>query len=91
MKEYILVPVLLAGILGVALELEELSIHASDKTLEFAQQAVSALDCAYEARPLTECSPEITNAQFREEIEQTNKLLEDLRSQTSSVYDQQRQ
>ncbi|MFT4250311.1 MAG: hypothetical protein ACMXYD_03040 [Candidatus Woesearchaeota archaeon] len=91
MKEYILVPVLIASILGVALELEELGMQASEKTLQFAQEAVSALDCAYEARPITECSPTITNTQFKEEIEQTNKLLQELRDQTSSSFAQQQE
>lgn len=87
MKEYILVPVLLATFLGLAAEIEDLGEQTSDRTLKFAQDATNALDCAYQARPLTECSPDITSHDFSEEIEETNRLLKEVRSQSSRISD----
>ena len=79
MKEFIFVPVALAAILGMLTELQDLATDAQERTLEYAQDALNALDCAYEARPITECSPTITNPQFKEEIERTNSLLRQAR------------
>jgi|AntRauTorcE11897_2_1112592.scaffolds.fasta_scaffold194635_1 hypothetical protein len=80
MKEYLLVPVIIASLMGVLTDLEDLSHQVSDKTVKFAQDATSALDCAYEARPLTECAPDITSKEFSDEIAQTNAILQELKN-----------
>lgn len=77
MKELVAVPIVIAGLLGMLAELQDLSDDAQQRTLEYAQDATAALDCAYQARPLTDCSPGITNPDFSEEITRTNQLLEE--------------
>ena len=72
-------PIALIAIFGFLGELEDLSYQASDKTLQYTEDAVNALDCAFEARPLTECSPDITGPEFSEEIARTNALLTEMR------------
>ena len=91
MKELFVVPVALATILGMVAELELLATDAQERTLQYAEDTLNALDCAYEARPITECSPGITNPDFEEQIKQTNKLLKETKklqqrpSQTTQV------
>jgi hypothetical protein len=84
MNQYILTPVLIASLLGVLADLEDLSQDATQRTVEYTQSAVLALDCAYEARPLTECAPDITSPEFSEEIARTNQILTDLQ-QTNQI------
>ena len=83
MKELVLVPVAIAAILGMVTELQDLAQDAQDRTLQYTTDATAALDCAYQARPLTECAPGITNDEFTEEIQRTNQLLKQARTQLS--------
>ncbi len=71
-------PIALIAIFGVLADLEALAYEVSERTVEFADDAVNALDCAYEARPLTKCSPGLINADFSEEIARTNEQLRSL-------------
>lgn len=83
MNELFYAPIVAALLLGTLTQLVDLGEQASDRTVAYAEDAVAALDCAYQARPITECSPDITNPDFAEEIQETNKLLEEIRSQSS--------
>ena len=74
------VPVILATLLGMAAEIEDLAYDVQDRTVQYATDATAALDCAYQARALTDCAPEITNKDFSQEIERTNALLEQARA-----------
>ncbi len=77
MKELIVyLPVILAGIAGFALEVEKLSLQAQEATTEFLEHAVRAIDCAYTARPLSECAPELFNDEHRKQIEEYQELLQ---------------
>lgn len=88
MNEYIVVPVAIAAILGMLTELEDLTKDAQERTLQYAQDATAALDCAYQARPITDCAPGITNPDFTQEIERTNKLLQESRKHRTSLSEQ---
>lgn len=68
-------PLTLLVVFGTLAELEELSYKASESAVEYAQDAINALDCAFKARPLTECSPNIMHPDYAEEIERTQALL----------------
>lgn len=76
MNDLIYAPVVAAILLGLAADFQDLGEDTTEKTARYAQDAVNALDCAYQARPLTECSPDLFNTEFTEEIERTNELLE---------------
>jgi hypothetical protein len=62
-------------------QLEDLGQQSADKTVKFATDATNAIDCAYQARPLTECSPDLLSTDFTAEIQESQRILEDLRSQ----------
>lgn len=84
MTEYVLVPIAsipiaLAVVFGMLSELEVLAYEVSDRTIEYADDAVRALDCAYEARPLTDCSPNLINPDFSAEIERTQQQIQALK------------
>lgn len=85
MTSFIYAPIAAAVILGFLVQIQDLSEQTSERTLEYAQDAVAALDCAYEARPITDCSPNIVGEDFKEEIEATNKLLEQIQAE-QAVY-----
>jgi hypothetical protein len=85
MNEAVFVPMVLVVTLTLATmtQLHDLAQDASDKAVAAATAHVAAIDCAYEARPLTECSPEIFSVDYTEEIERNQAILADLReSQT---------
>jgi hypothetical protein len=78
MKELFLVPVILATFIGLAYELEDLSIEIQGKAIKQAQDMVLAMDCAIEARPLTECAPDIMSHSFADEMQRSQQILADL-------------
>jgi len=80
MTDWFYAPIIVALLLGTLTQLEDLGEEASQKTIDYAEQAVNAIDCAYQARPLTECSPDLFNADFTAEIEETNRLLEEIQN-----------
>ena len=81
-------PLAAALILGLAADLEVLGSDVADKTVSWADDAVAAIDCAYEARPLTECSPDLFNHDYTAEIARTNQLIQEMQSSsgTDSFY-----
>lgn len=84
MKELVFVPIAFALILGAAVELEALAEQSSDKAVKYSQDMVSAMDCAIEARPLTDCSPDLLGTQWYEEIAQTQAILQELEQARSA-------
>lgn len=82
MDEVVFVPMVLVVTLTLATmtQLHDLAQDASDKAVAAATAHVAAIDCAYEARPLTDCSPEIFSADYTAEIERSQAILADLRA-----------
>jgi hypothetical protein len=76
----IAVPMLLIVSLSLATvtELHDIAQEASESTIAYAEDATAALDCAYTARPLDECSPDLFNEDFKEQAERTRAILDDL-------------
>jgi hypothetical protein len=87
MADTIVIPtvLILALALSTVTQLEALAQESSDKSVKFATDATNALDCAYTARPLTECSPDLFSTDFTAEIEESNRILEDIRSQSAGA------
>ncbi len=83
MNEAVFVPTMLVISLTLATltQLQDLAQDASDHAVAAAQDQVNALDCAYEARPLNECSPNIFSDRTSEDIARSQAILADLRSQ----------
>jgi len=67
--------------IGVATELATVAEASAAKAVAYSEDMVIALDCAYTARPLDECSPNLFSTEFTEEADRTREILEDLRSQ----------
>jgi hypothetical protein len=67
MKELMVIPLITALLLGTANELIGLAEQASNKTVAYTGEMENALDCAFQARPLYECSPNLMNATFQDE------------------------
>ncbi len=57
MDQRILLPVIMISLLGTGLTLADIADRASAKTIAFAEDAESALDCAFRGLPLEQCSP----------------------------------
>lgn len=81
MKELVFAPVVVALLLGTLVELEALGNQASARTIEYSEDMVAALDCAYESRPLTDCSPGIygEDSEFTREIDELQEILSKVR------------
>ena len=75
-----MIPTLLVVSLTLATmtQLQDLAQDASDKAIAAATAQVNAIDCAYEARPLTDCSPDLFSQDFTDEIERSHAILADL-------------
>ncbi len=67
--------------LATITQLQTLAEDASDKAVQAAIDQTNALPCAYEARPLNECSPNIFSNNVDAEIAQSQAILADLRAQ----------
>lgn len=79
----VLIPtVLLVSLtLGTLTQLQDLAQQSADKSIKYADDATNAIDCAYTARPLSDCSPDLFSTDFKAEAEQTKAILEDLQKQ----------
>jgi hypothetical protein len=78
MKALIFVPVAITIVLAFVLQLSDIAISTSDKTLNYADQMDSAVDCAFRGIPIQKCSPDLTNVDFEPELKEIinfNKLL----------------
>ena len=90
MKALLVAPAVLAIVLGLAIQLEEVARSSSEKALDFADDMNSAMDCARLGRPIRECSPGLYEMDFDDEIEQTMDILqefEDLNLTDSELVD----
>ncbi len=78
MKYLLLTPAIIAMILGFAVELQAIAEDASSQTIEFSNNAADALECAYTARPLNECSKDIFSDKTTKEIAETRRILDEM-------------
>jgi hypothetical protein len=83
MASGIMIPsaVMLALMLTTMTQLEALAQESADKSVKYADDATNAIDCAYQARPLTDCSPDLFSTDFHDEMDESQRILDDLRSQ----------
>jgi hypothetical protein len=83
MVQQVMLPtvLILSLTLATMTQLQDLAQEASDKAVKAADDQVNALDCAYTARPLTECSPDLFSEDYKAETAQAQAILADLRAQ----------
>jgi hypothetical protein len=87
MQESLYLPALLIISLsiGTAMELVDVAEVSAAKAVAYSEDMTVALDCAYTARPLDECSPDLFSTDFTEEADRTRAILEDLREQQAGA------
>lgn len=73
--------ILVSITLATLTQLEDLAQQSADKSIKFAEDSTKALDCAYTARPLSDCSPDLFSADFKAEVTETQRILADLKAQ----------
>jgi hypothetical protein len=67
--------------IGTLTQLTDVAQATSDKAVKYSQDMSNAVDCAYQARALTECSPDLFSTDFKEQVTQTQAILADLHTQ----------
>ncbi len=67
--------------LATLTQLQDIAESSSEKAIKYAEDMNGALDCAYQARPLDECSPDLFSEDFKEETARTQAILADLQAQ----------
>lgn len=78
MKALILVPIVATLMLGFVLQLVDIAESSSEKTLDFADDMNLAMDCAVRGIPIQECAPDLTNHEFKSDIEKTINVLNEM-------------
>lgn len=81
-----MIPVVLVLSLSLATltQLEDLAQASSDKAVKYASDMTNAIDCAYQARPLSECSPDLFSTDFKNEMAQSQAILADIQAQQTA-------
>lgn len=67
--------------LGTLTQLENLAQTSADKAIKYSTDMNNAIDCAYTARPLTDCSPDLFSTSFKDEIDQSQNILSQIEAQ----------
>jgi len=62
-------------ITGLFSNLYDIATETSDKTIIFADDMRNAIDCATRGISIYECSPNLGQEQFQEELEDTRELM----------------
>ncbi len=81
MTSWYFAPIAAAIILGMLANIQVLGQQASDRTIQFSQDSVNAIDCAFKAEPLTDCSPNLFSHNITEQVDQANAMLKTMQAQ----------
>jgi hypothetical protein len=82
---YIPAMLMLSLSIGTVMELSDIAQTSADKAIAYSEDMTAALDCAYTARPLDECSPDLFSTDFKIEADRTRAILEDLEKQQAGA------
>ena len=84
-KELLLAPMVIVIVLSFTLSLTEIAESTGNKALLYANGMDNAMDCAIHGQSINECSPELTNTEFKtnaiEFQELNNDYIDKLRSE----------
>jgi hypothetical protein len=78
MQKLLVVPMIGVLLLSVALQLYEVAESSSEKVINYAEDMNKAMDCAMIGRPIRECSPDLMKTEFKSDINQTIRILENI-------------
>ena len=78
---YIMLPVFMTLVIGVATQMEDIAQDASDKAVAFSDDMNQAMDCATRGIPIEECSPDLMSHDFTEEKEAYLEALREFKEE----------
>ncbi len=83
MGEAIVIPtvLILTLTLGTLTQLQDIAEDSAAKAVKYSDDMNNAIPCAFEARPLDECSPDLFSTDFESEMDRTQAILADLEAQ----------
>ncbi len=67
--------------LGTLTQITDLAEASSEKAVKYSEDMTNAIDCAYQARPLTECSPDLFSSDFKAEVAEAQRIAAELKAQ----------
>lgn len=79
------VPMITLLIIGMATQLVDIAEDASDKTLLYAEDMTSSIDCAYLGQPLKDCSNELTETDFKQDLSQVEQELKEMQKSLENL------
>jgi hypothetical protein len=86
MKELLMIPIIATIILGFVAQLEPIAQESSDKAVEYAQDMNNAMECAAKGIPISKCSPNLMDTSFKEELDNTQKILTNMTLELNRTY-----
>ena len=72
-------------------QLVEIGTSTSEKTLNYANEMDSAVDCAFRGIPIEECSPTLTDTNFEPEIKEYIDFNKEMQDQIDALYEAQKE
>ncbi len=78
MKEILILPIIIPLIVGVTLEIAEIAESTSDKVIRYTESMEEGVECAFTGRTLMECSPELFQADFEDDLRDIGDMAENL-------------
>ena len=75
MKELLIIPIIAITLLSIATQLVETAEESGEKVTAYAQDMTNAMDCAFLGKPLEECSPNLLETDFKEDMVKTQEEL----------------
>ncbi len=81
MKELLIIPIIAITILGIATSLVETAEESGEKVVAYAQDMNDAMDCAFLGKPLSDCSPELLETDFKEDISKTQEEIKEIQKE----------
>lgn len=78
MKEIVFIPVAVLIVTGFVTQLADTARSTSDKALDYADKMDSAVDCAFRGVRVEECSPTLTDTNFKKDTEKLENLTSNL-------------
>lgn len=81
MKELLIIPIIALTILGIATSLVDTAEQSGEKVVAYAQDMNDAMDCAFLGKPLSDCSPDLLETDFKEDIATTQQEIKDIQKE----------
>ncbi|MCA9477940.1 MAG: hypothetical protein KC535_02220 [Nanoarchaeota archaeon] len=86
MKELLVIPIIAITLLSIATQLVDTAEQSGQKAVAYAQEMNSAVDCAFLGKPLSECSPELLNTDFKEDLNDAQKQIADVQEELQALH-----